>query len=426
MIEKIKNLTELKLFLLFLLIIFISRTLFLVFSLSNFPWFYEWEAMKYLTEFKNNNLSFSSFIMLYEIKNQFQLLTKILYLSLFTINDYVWSPKIFTIIAQLIPALYLAIIIKNLFKNNLNSNFLLIILIIFSAFPASLANFYHFSETHFYFHILISILSFETYSKIINKKIKFLLILLLFILAALNMEFVALTLYLTFTMFFLIKFLDGYNKNYIYLFFLSLIFSILYYKSLYFFEIPSINDASQLVDKPIGRSIYLIFKGLFHQNSILFGIFMIVGIINYKLLSNYILEHKNKDFIYFLAIFFLIFIGSVAISRIQIYDRYKDLIQVGGLISLFIYSRLIINQKITKYILTTITLLIVLYNSIFFLDKFYERRKETIIYDYVLGKSISSFILNNIEIKKSDLDKNSKKYTNQIMMSVKNRIINFQ
>ena len=346
MIKKIKNLTEFKLFLFFLLLIFISRTLFLVFSLSNFPWFYEWEAMQYLTEFKNNELSVASFFMLYEIKNQFQILTKILYLSLFIINDYVWSPKFFTIIVQLIPSLYLAIIIKNLFKNNLNSNFLIILLVIFSIFPASLANFYHFSETHFYFHILISILSFEVYTKIINRTLKFFLIIFLFCIAALNMEFVALTLYLTFTMFFLLKFLERRKKNYIYLFLISLLFSIMYYKSLYFFEIPSINDASQQFEKKIVRSIYLIFKGLFHQNSLLFGIFIIAGILNYKSLSNYVLENKNKNFIIFLAIFFLIFVGSVAVSRIQIYDRYKDFIQVGGLISLFIYSRLIINQKI--------------------------------------------------------------------------------
>ncbi len=121
MIEKIKNLSEFKLFITFLIIIFSSRSLYLVFSLSNFPWFYEWEAMRYLTDFKNGDMSFSSFIFLYEIKNQFQLFTKILYLTLFSINDFVWSPKFFTIIVQIIPSIYIAIIIKNLFRDNLNS-----------------------------------------------------------------------------------------------------------------------------------------------------------------------------------------------------------------------------------------------------------------------------------------------------------------
>ena len=426
MIEKIKNLSEFKLFITFLIIIFSSRSLYLVFSLSNFPWFYEWEAMRYLTDFKNGDMSFSSFIFLYEIKNQFQLFTKILYLTLFSINDFVWSPKFFTIIVQIIPSIYIAIIIKNLFRDNLNSYLLLFFLVVFSIFPASLANFYHFSETHFYFHILISVLSFEVFTKFQNKKIRFLLIIFLFCCAALNMEFVALTLYLTFTAFFLVKFFEMKDKNFFYLFLLSLIFAALYYKGLYFFEIPSINDASQLAEKKIGRSIYLVFKGFFHQNSLLIGLFIIFGITKYKKLYADINENKNKNFIILLLIFFFVFIGSVAISRIQIYDRYRDLIQIGGLISLFLYSKLIIETRFLKFFLTSIILVVVTYNSLFFLDKFNERRKETIIYDYLISKSISSFILYNKEIKKNDLDKNSEKYVDQIIISVTNKIINIQ
>ena len=426
MIEKIKNLNEFKLFITFLIIIFSSRSLYLVFSLSNFPWFYEWEAMRYLTDFKNGDMSFSSFIFLYEIKNQFQLFTKILYLTLFSINDFVWSPKFFTIIVQIIPSIYIAIIIKNLFRDNLNSYLLLFFLVVFSIFPASLANFYHFSETHFYFHILISVLSFEVFTKFQNTKIRFLLIIFLFCCAALNMEFVALTLYLTFTAFFLVKFFEMKDKNFFYLFLLSLIFAALYYKGLYFFEIPSINDASQLAEKKIGRSIYLVFKGFFHQNSLLIGLFIIFGITKYKKLYADINEKKNKNFIILLLIFFFVFIGSVAISRIQIYDRYRDLIQIGGLISLFLYSKLIIETRFLKFFLTSIILVIVTYNSLFFLDKFNERRKETIIYDYLISKSISSFILYNKEIKKNDLDKNSEKYVDQIIISVTNKIINIQ
>ena len=426
MLEKIKNLNEIKLFITFLIIIFASRSLYLVFSLSNFPWFYEWEAMRYLTDFKNGDMSFSSFIFLYEIKNQFQLFTKILYLTLFSINDFVWSPKFFTIIVQIIPSIYIAIIIKNLFRDNLNSYLLLFFLVVFSIFPASLANFYHFSETHFYFHILISVLSFEVFIKFQNKKIRFLLIIFLFCCAALNMEFVALTLYLTFTAFFLVKFFEMKDKNFFYLFLLSLIFAALYYKGLYFFEIPSINDASQLAEKKIARSIYLVFKGFFHQNSLLIGLFIIFGITKYKKLYADINENKNKNFIILKFIFFFVFIGSVAISRIQIYDRYRDLIQIGGLISLFLYSKLIIETRFLKFFLTSIILVIVTYNSLFFLDKFNKRRKETITYDYLISKSISSFILYNKEIKKNDLDKNSEKYVDQIIISVTNKIINIQ
>ena len=96
------------------------------------------------------------------------------------------------------------------------------------------------------------------------------------------------------------------------------------------------------------------------------------------------------------------------------------------MISLFLYSKLLIESKFSKLFLTTITLIVISYNSLFFLDKFYERRKESINYDYLLSKSISSFILYNKEIKKSDLDKNGKKYVDQIMISVSNKIINIQ
>ena len=96
------------------------------------------------------------------------------------------------------------------------------------------------------------------------------------------------------------------------------------------------------------------------------------------------------------------------------------------MISLFLYSKLIIETRFLKFFLTSIILVIVTYNSLFFLDKFNERRKETIIYDYLISKSISSFILYNNEIKKNDLDKNSEKYVDQIIISVTNKIINIQ
>ena len=119
------------------------------------------------------------------------------------------------------------------------------------------------------------------------------------------------------------------------------------------------------------------FNGFFHQNSLLIGLFIIFGITKYKKLYADLNENKNKNFIILILIFFFVFIGSVAISRVQIYDRYRDLIQIGGLISLFLYSKLIIETRFLKFFLTSIILVIVTYNT-FFLNKFYERRKETI------------------------------------------------
>ena len=83
MFKKINSYSELRLFLIFFILIFIIRNIFLQLSLSKYPWFYEWEAMKYLIDVKNGDLSVFQFINLYEIKNQFQIFTKILYLFFF-------------------------------------------------------------------------------------------------------------------------------------------------------------------------------------------------------------------------------------------------------------------------------------------------------------------------------------------------------
>ena len=88
------------------------------------------------------------------------------------------------------------------------------------------------------------------------------------------MEFVALTLYLTFIIFFFYKFLKTLNKRFIFIVILLGFLCLLYFQALYFFEVPSINDGSQTIEKKISRSCYLVFKILFHQNSLLLGLFL--------------------------------------------------------------------------------------------------------------------------------------------------------
>ena len=425
MLNKINNLSNIKLFLYFFILIFLSRTLFLIFSLSQFPWFYEWEAMEYLSKIKNNEISIQNFYFLYEIKNQFQLLTKFLYLTLFKLNSYVWASKINTILIQFIPAIYMSIIIKNLFTKNFNSTLIFLFIILFAIFPGSLANFYHFSESHFYFHLLIAILSFEIYINFKNQVYKIFLISLLFVISAFNMEFVSLTTYATFATFFLYKFVEDKNKYHFYIFIILLFFCAVYYFGLFYFNIPSTIDASQLVQKQISRSIYLIFKGLFHQNSILLGLFILIALINIKFFIEKIKQHKNKDFIILLTIFFFIFLGSVAVSRIQIYDRYKDFIQLGGFISIFLLNIFFVQNDFVRKFLILIASLIIIYNGLFFVDKFYERRLETKNYDKILSNAISIYLSNNL-ITEKDLEKNSKKYIKQIIISVDNNLISIQ
>ena len=424
MFKKINSYSELRLFLIFFILIFIIRNIFLQLSLSKYPWFYEWEAMKYLIDVKNGDLSVFQFINLYEIKNQFQIFTKILYLFFFKINNNIWLPKLFTMLIQIIPAIYLSIIIKNLFKGNLNNNVIFYLLLFFCLIPASLANFYHFSESHFYIHILISVLSFEVYFKLKKKPIIFfLLISFLFIAAALNMEFVALTLYLTFAFFFLYRCVETFKKKFFYLFILLSFFSFLYFQSLFYFEIPVVNDGSQTIEKELSRSLYLIFKVLFHQNSLLLGLFLILILFNFKNFFRELNNNPTKDFIILLTIFFGIFTIAVSFSRVQIYDRYKDFIQLGGLITIYIFSILYFKNKFLKFMFITISVLLIAYNSLFFLDKFYERKLETFNYDNNLDNNINAYLLKNEELKKNNLDKYSQRFINQIQLSVNNKIL---
>ena len=424
MFKKINSYSELRLFLIFFILIFIIRNIFLQLSLSKYPWFYEWEAMKYLIDVKNGDLSVFQFINLYEIKNQFQIFTKILYLFFFKINNNIWLPKLFTMLIQIIPAIYLSIIIKNLFKGNLNNNVIFYLLLFFCLIPASLANFYHFSESHFYIHILISVLSFEVYFKLKKKPIIFfLLISFLFIAAALNMEFVALTLYLTFAFFFLYRYVETFKKKFFYLFILLSFFSFLYFQSLFYFEIPAVNDGSQTIEKKLSRSLYLIFKVLFHQNSLLLGLFLILILFNFKNFFRELNNNPTKDFIILLTIFFGIFTIAVSFSRVQIYDRYKDFIQLGGLITIYIFSILYFKNKFLKLMFITISVLLIAYNSLFFLDKFYERKFETFNYDNNLDNNINAYLLKNEELKQNNLDKYSQRFINQIQLSVNNKIL---
>ena len=424
MFNKVNNYSEIKLFLLFFILIFLIRNIFLLFSLSSYPWFYEWEAMRFLIDIRNGDLNVFEFLNLYEIKNQYQVFTKIFYLLFFKINNNIWIPKFFTILIQIIPAIYLSIIIKNLFIRNLNNNTIFYLLLTFCIFPASLANFYHFSESHFYIHIFISILSFELYLKFKNKPFKISLVLsFLFFAAALNMEFVAITLYLTFTFFFLYRFIETLNKKFIFMFILLGFFSLLYFQALFFFEIPAINDGSQIIEKKLSRSFYLVLKVLFHQNSLVLGLFLILILFNLKIFFKELNKDTNRDFIILVAIFFAIFTISVAFSRIQIYDRYKDFIQLGGLLTIYIFNILNFKNKLLKYTFLTISILLIVYNSLFFLDKFYERKLETIKYDNNLDDNINAYLFKKEDIKENNLDKYSKRFINQIKLSIDNKIL---
>ena len=237
------------------------------------------------------------------------------------------------------------------------------------------------------------------------------------------MEFVALTLYLTFTFFFLYRFIETLNKKFIFIFILLGFFSFLYFQALFFFEIPAINDGSQIIEKKLSRSFYLVLKILFHQNSLVLGLFLILILFNLKIFFKELNKDTNKDFIILVSIFFAVFTISVAFSRIQIYDRYKDFIQLGGLLAIYIFNILNFKNKLLKYTFLTISILLIVYNSLFFLDKFYERKLETIKYDNNLADNINAYLFKKEDIKENNLDKYSQRFINQIKLSVDNKIL---
>ncbi len=134
-------------------------------------------------------------------------------------------------------------------------------------------------------------------------------------------------------------------------------------------------------------------------------------------------KNVNRDFIILVAIFFAIFTIAVSFSRIQIYDRYKDFIQLGGILTIYIFNILYFKNKLLRYFFLTISVLLVTYNSLFFLDKFYERKIETIKYDKNLDKNINAYLFKKEDIKENNLDKYSQRFINQIKFSIDSKIL---
>ena len=150
-----------------------------------------------------------------------------------------------------------------------------------------------------------------------------------------------------------------------------------------------------------------------------------IVLFNLKFYLSKLNENKNRDFIMLLTIFCLVLIGSIAFSRIQIYDRYKDMLQIGGFLSLFIFMKTFNLKKYYKYFLLPFVFVILLYNCIFFLDKFFEKKNIIKIYDDKMSKLITK-ISDGRDISKQDLDEYSEKYLYIIENSVENRLIKIQ
>ena len=417
--KRLNSFNKINFFIFFFLLIFISRALFLQFSLSEYPWFYEWQHLDYFLQLKNGDYSFLSS---HALRNQFQIFTKIIYIVFFNLSDFQWLSKTWTIISQIIPSLTLSTIITSLFYGKIKSYWFYLILIIFSIFPSSISNFYHISESHFYFQLLITIISFYIYDKFNGFK-SFALIALLFLFSIFNMAAVSVILFLTFGVFFILKYLLEKKKIDLFIGILIFITTLIYYYICYSLKISSIYETSNIIDSSIQRSLYLIFKGFFHQNSIILGLFLILAFILcfFKKDKNLIANLKNNYFLLLLIIYSGLTIISISAGKVQIYDRYKDFFQISGYISLFLFINLPIKNYINKFLGTLITI-VILYNSIFFVDKFTEMRAETYDYDLSIDKAISEYRNNGILISEKNLHPKATRFPLLIMTAIDNKL----
>ena len=417
--ERLNSFNKLSFFLFFFLIIFISRAIFLELSLSKYPWFYEWQHLDYFLQIKDGDYSFLSS---HALRNQFQIFTKLIYIVFFNLSDFNWLSKIWTIIIQIIPSLTLSIIITSLFYGKIKSNWIYFLIIIFSIFPASISNFYHISESHFYFQLLISILAFYVYEKFNGLKC-FALIIPLCIFSIFNMAAVSVILFLTFGIFFIVKFLLEKNKVDLLSGLIVFITTMAYYYVCHSLKISSIYETSSITDSSIQRSLYLVFKGFFHQNNIVLGFFLIIAFFFCIFKKDRILidKLKNNYFLMLLIVYSFLIIISISIGKVQIYDRYKDFFQIFGYITFFLFLNLSF-KKYINYFLITLTTIIVLYNSTFFIDKYLEMRSLTYDYDLSIEKAIKEYNEKKVLISDKNLHPKATRFPLLIMTATDNKL----
>lgn len=417
--ERLNSFNKLSFFLFFFLIIFISRAIFLELSLSKYPWFYEWQHLDYFLQIKDGDYSF---LFSHALRNQFQIFTKLIYIVFFNLSDFNWLSKIWTIIIQIIPSLTLSILITSLFYGKIKSNWIYFLLIIFSIFPASISNFYHISESHFYFQLLISILAFYVYEKFNGLKC-FALIIPLSIFSIFNMAAVSVILFLTFGIFFIVKFLLEKNKVDFFSGLIVFITTMAYYYVCHSLKISSIYETSSITDSSIQRSLYLVFKGFFHQNNIVLGFFLTIAFFFCIFKKDRILidKLKNNYFLMLLIVYSFLIIISISIGKVQIYDRYKDFFQIFGYITFFLFLNLSF-KKYINYFLITLTTIIVLYNSTFFIDKYLEMRSLTYDYDLSIEKAIKEYNEKKVLISDKNLHPKATRFPLLIMTATDNKL----
>ena len=285
-----------------------------------------------------------------------------------------------------------------------------------------MANFYHFSESHFYFQILIFVLLLWIYCKKKNNNLNYIFVLILFS-SSLNMELAGLLIPISFILLnFYEKFFLNQNLN------IKLILVCIFYVAIVILVIsllnlPVLNDGSQIAEKKIMRSVYIFFKGLFHQAALVPGLLILCYIIFIvKDSDNKSFEKiKSNKFLIGLIIFLGLNILSIAFNRVQIYDRYRDSLQIGCFITIFLMNEICSKKNIFSHILVLLFLTLSVFNFSRIIEKSINQKNtsskyDVIIYDYLNNKDLDKSLKT---IKIGELYRHEKK----IKISIENKII---
>ena len=86
-IKKLDHISKLNFFLIFFTSILLFRIILLNYSLSNYPWYYEWQHVDYFVGIKQNDYTF---LFSHALRNQFQIFTKLSYVIFFYFSNFLF------------------------------------------------------------------------------------------------------------------------------------------------------------------------------------------------------------------------------------------------------------------------------------------------------------------------------------------------
>ena len=133
--------------------------------------------------------------------------------------------------------------------------------------------------------------------------------------------------------------------------------------------------------------------------------------------------------VYPFSLFSLNIALPISFNRVQIYDRYRDLYALGGILSIFFLNYLDLNKyKIQRISLVFLISVFLINNEIRFFIKLYKHKELSFLYDNEIRKQIN--LINSDKNYKISTESNNKiikevlnRYGSIIKLSVSNKII---